>query len=34
LIKLQTQLNGIKTMYSLPDVMIVVDQNHKLIAVR
>jgi small subunit ribosomal protein S2 len=34
LIKLQTQLNGIKTMYSLPDVMIVVDQNHELTAVR
>ena len=34
LTKLQTQLNGIKEMARIPDVMIVVDQNYELTAVR
>jgi small subunit ribosomal protein S2 len=34
LTKLQVQLNGVKTMDRLPDMMIVVDQNHELTAVR
>jgi len=34
LTKLQTQLNGIKEMDRIPDIMIVVDQNYELTAVR
>nr|YP_003002260.1 30S ribosomal protein S2 [Aureoumbra lagunensis]ACS36972.1 30S ribosomal protein S2 [Aureoumbra lagunensis] len=34
LTKLQTQLNGIKEMDRIPDVMIVIDQNYELTAIR
>lgn len=34
LLKLQTQLNGIKRMQKIPDIMIVVDQNYELTAIR
>ncbi len=32
--KLRVQLNGIKTMDKIPDIMIVIDQNYELTAVR
>jgi len=32
--KLQTQLNGIKSMQKIPDIIIIVDQNYELTAVR
>ena len=32
--KLKTNLNGIKTMKKIPDVLIVIDQNYELTAVR
>lgn len=34
LVKLQTQLGGVKEMGQTPDVMIVIDQNYELTAVR
>ena len=34
LIKLRTQLNGVKNMDRIPDIMIVIDQNHELTAIR
>jgi small subunit ribosomal protein S2 len=34
LVKLQTQLGGVKKMGKIPDVMIVIDQNYELTAVR
>jgi small subunit ribosomal protein S2 len=34
LVKLQTQLGGVKEMGKTPDVMIVIDQNYELTAVR
>jgi small subunit ribosomal protein S2 len=34
LLKLQTQLGGVKEMGTTPDVMIVIDQNYELTAVR
>jgi small subunit ribosomal protein S2 len=34
LTKLRTQLNGVKNMDRIPDIMIVIDQNHELTAIR
>jgi small subunit ribosomal protein S2 len=34
LIKLQTQLSGVKQMSQTPDIMIVIDQNYELTAIR
>ena len=34
LAKLRLQLNGVKNMSGLPDVMIVIDQNYELTAIR
>ena len=34
LTKLRSQLNGVKNMSGVPDIMIVIDQNYELTAVR